>query len=150
MTEDPTTDGAPERRQRRSGNSFRRRPSASLVLPFLLALAACPSAEAPADNSEPPAYEIGREVTVEGTVRENDRGCEADLDCRLHLEADDGPLEVVYAAPYPQPCPNHDATRTGFEVEADDRVRVFARVTGERELSTCPDPRYSITVLPSP
>lgn len=150
MTEDPTTDGAPERRQRCAAISLRRRPFAALVLPFVLALAACSEAEAPAVTSEPPAYEIGREVTVEGTVRENDRGCEADLDCRLHLEAADGPLEVVYAAPYPQPCPNHEATRTGFEVEADDRVRVFARVTGERELSTCPASRYSVTVLPPP
>jgi hypothetical protein len=135
----PTTNSAPDPSKRLL---------VLLVALFVLCAASCRATEESAARPEPPAYEVGREVTVVGTVTENDRGCEADLYCLLHLDAEDGPLEVVYAAPYPRPCPNEDATEAGLAVEVGDRVEVFARVTGERALSTCADSRYSITVLP--
>jgi len=115
---------------------------------LMVGLVACRASGEPDQAPMPLALDIGEEISVVGTVRENDHACEADLQCILHLDAADGLVAVVYSSAFPQPCPNEDATRAGLAVEAGERVEVFARVTAQRELSTCPDPRYSITVLP--
>jgi addiction module HigA family antidote len=119
---------------------------------LLLALAAgAPSACHGAPRTEEgPGFEVGREVEIEGLVLENVRDCARGLYCYLRLETERGEVAVVYAAPRGIPCPNAETSRAAGAISEGERVRIFARATGEDELSTCPDERYTVTPVEEP
>jgi hypothetical protein len=105
-------------------------------------------AATPNDAPPTPKLQTGQELELEGTVLENVRGCDRDLSCFLRLLTEAGQVSVVYAPGLGPSCPNSEAVDAGMRMNKGARVRVFARVTGASELSTCADERYFIESLP--
>ena len=89
-----------------------------------------------------PAAEVGSEMTITGIVVDTLDDCVLDGICALLVDTLEGRYTVVYN-PGEAECPNFAAL--DMTIGLHDTVEVFAMVTGNFELSTCPSMHYYIT-----
>lgn len=88
-----------------------------------------------------PAANVGSEMTITGVVVDTIEDCVFDGICALVVDAADGRYTVVFS-PGEAQCPNFAAL--DMTIGLGDTVEVFAMVTGNYELFTCPSMTYYI------
>lgn len=84
------------------------------------------------------------EVKFQGSVMENDLGCEVDGLCLLRVLVQEQMVTVIYHYGEWPPCENGQATQQGFEISPNDQVEVFGSVYEENAISTCDSESYYI------
>lgn len=89
-----------------------------------------------------PAADVGSEVTITGVVVDTIDHCTVDGICALVIDASDGRYTVIYN-PGATMCTNPNVP--GEPISLGDTVEVFAVVTGNFELYTCPSEAYHIS-----
>jgi hypothetical protein len=89
-----------------------------------------------------PSAAIGSEVTLTGVVVETIDTCVLDGICALVVDAEDGRYTVIYNVGEGE-CASSGALDPAIAI--GDTVAIFAMVTGNAELSTCPSVQYTIT-----
>jgi hypothetical protein len=125
------------------------------LLALAWVLVGCSFGQMFSGSNEPESLTVS-EMTINGTVLENNQGCAADADCYLVVETEDGTFTVVYGEGRRLPVEeqplcdaNPDVYNFGFTVEVGAQVEIFARVREDGTLATCYDPQYTIQVLRS-
>ena len=88
------------------------------------------------------AADIGSEVTITGVVVDTIDHCAVDGICALVIDTDEGRYTVIYN-PGATMCLNPNVPREPISI--GDTVEVFAVVTGNFELYTCPSEAYHIS-----
>jgi hypothetical protein len=116
-------------------------------------LVGCSGGNSSSELPKPETLVVGTEVSIRGTVIENNQGCAADADCFLSVETENGIFKVVYGEGRRIPTPDHvlclandAANAIGFSIVAGAEVEVFARVRDDGALATCYDQKYTIQV----
>lgn len=84
------------------------------------------------------------DVRFQGTVIENNPGCEADGVCFLQVRLDVYALMVIYHYGEWPLCDNVEATLQGFEVAKGDDIEILGMISEENIISTCESEAYYI------
>jgi hypothetical protein len=123
------------------------------LLAVVWVLVGCSFGQMFSSSDEPDSLTVS-EMTISGTVLENNQGCAADADCYLTVETEDGTFTVIYGEGRRLPVEgqalcdaNPDMYNFGFSVAIGAEVEIYARVREDGTLATCYDPQYTIQVL---
>jgi len=97
--------------------------------------------------SLPPQFSPGEEVTIQGTVLENNLGCRVDARCYLRVLSNEQEIFVVYHYGEWPSCLNEDAANQGEKLREGDEVEIYgqySKLGDMRSISTCNSKDYYI------